>query len=155
MLTLKASLAGLAGAALAVAGIGYGALTMGTASAQPGPATCTGRFEVKTLSATGAVETAMAGALSLEIGGSGDIKGTLATADGSTSKLFGQVNGLSVGLAIEMDVDGQTGYVFGTGIAKYNPRECKGVMGGPATTEFPGKNPSNGAWLFTGDNPVE
>ena len=151
MMTLKTSLAGFAGAALAAAGIGFGVLTMGTAKAQPTDiATCTGRFEVKTLSATGSTEVAMDGKLAIEISVGGDVKGTLETADGSQAKLFGQVNGRSIGLAFE-GING--GYLFGTGVSKYDPRECRGVMGGPASSEFPGKLIGNGAWLFTGDNP--
>lgn len=151
MITLKTSLAGFAGAALAAAGIGFGVLTMGTANAQPASvSTCTGQFEVKTLSANGSVEVAMEGKMAIEIGVGGDVKGTLQTADGSESKLFGQVNGRSIGLAFE-GING--GYLFGVGVAKYDPRECRGVMGGPATSEFPGKLIGNGAWLFMGDNP--
>jgi hypothetical protein len=150
MITLKTSLAGFAGAALAAAGIGFGVLTMGTAGAQPGVSTCTGNFGVQTLSANGSVQVAAEGKMAIEIGVGGDVKGTFEAADGSFANVFGQVNGRSIGLAFEGISDG---YVFGTGVSKYDPRECRGVMGGPASSEFPGKLIGSGAWLFTGDNP--
>jgi hypothetical protein len=149
---LKVMLAGLAGAAVAVAGIGFGALSLHTADAQPSEASCTGQFQIRTVSASDAREISTAGQLALQIGGSGDVNGTLQTADGSVAHVFGQVNGRSLGLAIETD----SGNVYyGVGVAQNDIRSCNGLMAGPGASEsnvsgetLGARSIGNGAWVF-------
>lgn len=131
----KTLLAGSVGAFLATAGIGYGALTMGSAKAQQRDPDiiCAGTLKVNFQNPnTNRYDEQLVARLSMRGNRSEMFRAVLESQDGSQYETFIQFNGQSMAMVTDLGPNAET--IYGMGVARYDPGDCRGGSAGMASS---------------------